>query len=300
MRKPPIQIATPNSAADVTGEIKKLLRAADVGSQLPTPKAAILACARLVESGELDLEEYRSTIVDKSLRIFHRAIGKVLGFLDRRSHVVYVDPSILDSRKLFVTYHEVTHKILPWQHIVYTEEEESTLSKACKDIFESEANYGAAEVLFQCERFELQARDHELSIASALYIGNQYDASCHAALRRFVERNHRPCLLLILKATALENADGKISYCLTYSISSPSFTSEFGAPLDVTFINPNHELGMILNGGGSGEITLRDIKGFPKRCIVETFSNQFRQFVLVHPRRSRRVHFRARFESRSL
>src|SRR5947209_2729167 len=122
MRKPPVQIATPSSAADVTDEVRKLLRAAEIRDQLPTPKSVILECARLVESGELDLAKYEATMVDKTVSFFHRALSKVLGFLDRQSRIIYVDPSIHDSRRIFVTYHEVIHRILPWQHIDYTED----------------------------------------------------------------------------------------------------------------------------------------------------------------------------------
>lgn len=114
MRRPPVQIATPESATEVTNEVKRLLRAAGIRDQLPTPKEEILACARLVERGELDLVEYEATLTDKTLRFFHRAVSKVLGLLDRRSSIIYVDPCIHDSRKLFITYHEVTHKVLLW------------------------------------------------------------------------------------------------------------------------------------------------------------------------------------------
>src|SRR6266705_1042636 len=108
MRRPPVQIATPSSATDVRNEVKNLLRAAGIKDELPTPKTEIVACARLVQHGELDLAEYEATMVDETVTFFHKAFSKVLGFLDRRSEIIYIDPSIHDSRKLFVTYHEVT------------------------------------------------------------------------------------------------------------------------------------------------------------------------------------------------
>jgi uncharacterized protein DUF955 len=299
VKKLPVQIATPNSAPDVTDEVRRLLRAAGVRNQLPTPKTDILACARLVESGELDLADYEATMIDKTVGFFHKAFSKVLGFLDRRSEIIYVDPSIHDSRKLFVTYHEVAHSILPWQHIVYTEDDDSTLgaewTSECKNHFESEANFGAAELLFQCERFEDEAKDHALSIESALYLANKYDASCHAALRRFVERNHRPCLLLVLKKTSRENADGKASYFVAYSIPSSPFTAEFGEPLDMKFVNPHEHLGKILNNGDHGKIVLSDLKGFSRTCMVESFSNHFRIFVLIYPKHDQHPRISVRF-----
>ena len=283
MRTPP-QLAVPRSAEAVTAEVQKLLRASGVRGQVPTPKSQILACTRLVETGELDLAEYEGSFSEKASDFFHKAMKKVLGFLDRRTEQIYVDSQLHDSRKTFVTYHEVIHRITPWQHITYTEDDHLTLSLECNTLFESEANYGAAEILFQCERFETEARDYEISVASALHLSEKYEASCHSSLRRFVERNHRPCLLLVLKTTNREHSNGSRSYFVSYSIPSALFTLQFGEPFRLQFINPDHELGQILNNGSCGEITLSDLKGFRRPCAVECFSNNYHSFVLIHPK----------------
>ena len=288
MRRPPAQIATPESSVDVTTEVRRLLRAAGIKDQLPTPKEQVLACAQLVELGELDLAAYEATLKEKSLRFFHKAVSKVLGLLDRRRNAIYVDPTANDSRKLFVTYHEVIHKVLPWQKIVIlTQDDRYTLSGECEELFEAEANHGAADILFQCERFEDEARDFELSIESPIYLSTKYESSRHAALRRFVERNHRPCLLVVLKETSWESENGEKSYFVNYSIPSIPFTSEFGDPLRGKFFNPGHIIGEILNHGGRGEIVLPDIKGFSRKCVVQSHFNGYRTFVLVYPRQTR-------------
>jgi len=209
---------------------------------------------------------------------------KVLGFLDRRTKRIYVDPQLHDSRKTFVTYHEVIHRIVPWQHIEYTEDDDLTLSLSCDTLFESEANYGAAELLFQCDRFELEARDYDISTASALLLSERYEASCHSSLRRFVERNHRPCALLVLKPTTRANADGGTSFLISHSIQSAPFTLQFGDPFSHPFVNPDHEIGKIVNNDGRGEISLSDLKSFCRPCVVESFSNKYSLFVMIHPK----------------
>jgi hypothetical protein len=283
MRTPP-KLAVPPSAEAVTAEVQKLLRAAEVGRQLPTPKAQILACKHLVETGELDLDEYEQSFSERASGFLYKAMKKVLGFLDRRTKRIYVDPQLHDSRKTFVTYHEVIHRIVPWQHVEYTEDDDLTLNLSCDTLFESEANYGAAEILFQCDRFENEARDYGLSVGSALHLSEKYEASCHSSLRRFVERNHRPCLLLVLKPTTRANVDGGTSFFITHSIPSRLFILQFGDPFSGPFINPDHELGKILNNGTQGEIDLSDLKGFCKPCVVECFSNQYSLFVMIHPK----------------
>ena len=112
MKTPP-QLAVPSSATAVTEEVRRLLRDADVLGQIPTPKSQILACARLVETGELDLALYEESIPEKAIGLFYGAMNKVRGFFDRRSQQLYVDPTLYDPKKIFVTYHEVIHKITP-------------------------------------------------------------------------------------------------------------------------------------------------------------------------------------------
>jgi hypothetical protein len=292
MKTLPPQIAVPVSAEAVTVEIKRLLRAAEVKDEIPTPKARILACARLVEMGDLDLAEYEESLSDKALGFFYKAMKKVRGFLDRRTEQIYIDPQLHDSRKLFVTYHEVIHRIVPWQNFPYTEDDDLSLSLKCSSLFESEANYGAAEILFQCERFETEAREYAISIPSALHLSQKYEASCHSSLRRFVERNHRPCLLLVLKPTNREHSSGQRSFFVSYAIPSVPFILQFGEPFPQQFINPGDELCQIVNSGGDGEIILSDSKGFHRSCSVECFNNNYHCFVLIHPKdisASRRV-----------
>src|SRR4051794_25544550 len=109
--KLPPSIQVPASAPDISDVVQKLLRAAGVGETLPTPKEEIIRSARLVESGELDLAAYEETLTEKARGFFRKAMGKVLGFVDRRTEMFYVDPEIRGPRRKFITFHEVTHKI---------------------------------------------------------------------------------------------------------------------------------------------------------------------------------------------
>lgn len=295
MRTPP-KLAIPQSASEVTAEVRKLLRAAEIGNQLPTPKADILKCARLVEIGELDLDDFERSRADKIRGFLYRALGKIRGLLDRRTEEIYIDPQLHDSRKTFVTFHEVVHGILPWQRVQYTEDDDESLRVDCEILFESEANFGAAEILFQCDRFELEAREYDVSVPSALYLADRYGASCHSALRRFAERNHRPCLLLVLKPTSRANKNGGKSFLVSHAIPSPEFTAQFGRQFGDLFINPDQELGAVLNSKG-GEIQLTDAKGFRRTCAVEPFNNQYSHFAMIYPKKTagsrRRVLLRA-------
>ncbi len=284
MRNPPERIAVPDSAHEVTEHIKMLLKAAGVGHQLPTPKSQILDCAQLVEAGELNLEEYKQTLSDKA-HVFFRAISKILGLLDFNQHIVYVNPGVPASRKNFVTYHEVSHRVLPWQRQTYAEDDEFTLDPRCVAKFEAEANFGAAEILFQCERFQKEIHDFPLHLDVALRFAEKYDASYHATLRRYAERNHRPCLLLVLKRTSRVFENGHHSYFVIYTIPSLPFTRRFGDPFDgVAFLEPDNRIAQIIDTEGQGEVNLNDTNGFFRTCSVEVFDNKHNVFVLLYAR----------------
>jgi len=238
----------------------------------------------LVEIGDLDLAQYEESRAQKLSDFFYRTFRKIRGFLDRRTEEIYIDPQLKPTKKNFVTYHEVTHRILPWQRVQYTEDDELTLSSDCEIRFECEANYGAAELLFQCDRFETEARDFQLSLSSAQYLADNFDASYHASIRRFVERNHRPCALLMLKPTARINPSGETSFCVSHVVLSPTFVLRFGDPFGFTFVNPDDELGKILNSERNSEIALKDCKGFMTDCTVELFNNHYTRFALIFPK----------------
>ena len=81
MRMPP-QLAVPSSSLAVTDEVRKLLRAAGVRAQIPTPKSQIIACSHLVEIGELDLALYEESVAERTVGLFYKAMSKVRGFFD--------------------------------------------------------------------------------------------------------------------------------------------------------------------------------------------------------------------------
>jgi len=293
MRRIPAEIGVPESRDEIVKEVKRLIRAAGVEGVVPTPRDRILECAKLVQTGDLDLSNYEETLKTKARDFLYQALQKIRGFLDHRSNIVYVDPALYPTKHTFVTYHEVVHKTLSWQRVLYTSDDDFSLSSECRQVFESEANFGAAEILFQGEEFEKRAADYSVSIASALDLANQFEASAHSSIRRFVERNHYPCAVLVLKPTSRIHESGLTSYVICYRIESPSFVLEFGDPFSKRFLNPDMKLCQVVNNATTEEITLTDVRGETKRCTAEVFGNGHHIFLMIAPARSKRSRFTA-------
>jgi hypothetical protein len=64
---------------------------------------------------------------------------------------------------------------------------------------------------------------------------------------------------------------------------------QFGVPFPTVFINPDDELGTIINSEADGEIGLLDIKGFRHPFTVDLFTNKYRDFVMIYPQKAERV-----------
>jgi len=80
---------------------------------------------------------------------------------------------------IFVTLHETGHETLPWQRNTYAflEDCEESLDLDLKNQFEREANVFASEVLFQGDRFGLEADGLPFSINSPIALSKMFGAS---------------------------------------------------------------------------------------------------------------------------
>lgn len=67
--------------------------------------------------------------------------------------------------------------------------------------FERQANFGAAELLFQNTPFDEMAADYEIGIAAIVDLANTLGASYHAASRRYVEGHRVAVAGLVLETS---------------------------------------------------------------------------------------------------
>src|SRR5207249_1308481 len=155
------------------GNVRKsadlLLRKAGAYGRFPTPIQDLVAAAKLEVARENALDTvflgnlYRS--LPNSMKLFpdtlKRAMGKVLGVLDRRARTIHLDPGVHPKRRVFLSLHETAHDALHWQRKTYAllEDSENELDPETKDQFEREANCFASDVLFQLDGFARDAAD---------------------------------------------------------------------------------------------------------------------------------------------
>jgi hypothetical protein len=278
---------SPDEYAEVSRYARLMLKQAGVGDRLPTPVDDIVACAELVVSQDITLEEEHEGFFTKSLGVLRSALKKAMGLVDLRENVIYLDTSVLPQKRVFVKLHESGHKVLPWQRktLLYIDDE-STLDPDIHLTFEREANRFASDVLFQADRFDRDARDLPIAIKSAMALAKRYGSSVHASLRRYVERNISACSVLVLVKTPVVHAEGS-ALPVKSVFQSPMFERRFGKVpwpehirVDHPFVSP------VMNGcrfKESGEYILTDLNGDQIDCCFHLFDNSYNAFVFIYP-----------------
>lgn len=270
---------------DVTHYASLLLLQAAVGDRLPTPVDDIVACADLIVSREVTLSQ-------KSKELFHQfplrlrsAVRKVVGLVDLREDVIYLNHQLLPQRRNFVTLHEVGHKVLPWQRQTYLYvDDDISLDLDISQQFEQEANQFAADVLFQMDRFAEDARSLPFTITSPITLARRYGASAHAAIRRYVEQSEQACAVLTVRQQPKKHA----RECLPQvrgKVQSRLFTERFGEVAWNRYISTSAALlASILypHRFPQGDLVMDDVDGYRTQCNFEVFTNSYDTFVLVY------------------
>jgi Zn-dependent peptidase ImmA (M78 family) len=227
MKKPALE-----SAGEIEKITRNLLLASKAWDKLPTPVDTIAQYAELQIEMGMDLSKVEPGFFTKNFHFAKKALSKIVGLVDFRQKKIYLDHTQSPSRKNFVKLHEVGHEALSWQSSMkgFMDDDE-TLDPLVDELFEREASYFASSSLFQLERFEDEAAKLPLSIKSAQLLGQKFGGSCHAAIRRYVERSPKRCALLVLNKPEV---NGEYTVGIRDYFQSPAFTASFG---EVAWVN---------------------------------------------------------------
>ncbi|MFC7571459.1 ImmA/IrrE family metallo-endopeptidase [Klenkia terrae] len=184
----------------IDAHVDDLLRAADAYGRFPTPVNDIIEAAGLVEVPNHELDHaVLAQMPPEQRALVVQALPQLEGMLDRQARTLCVTDLVTnENRRRFVKLHEVVHGALPHQQALIYADNAETLSPSTRLMFEREANYGAAHLLFQRAAFAAEARSLSLSVASVQVLAARYGSSIHAAFRRYAETHDRAVLVLRL------------------------------------------------------------------------------------------------------
>lgn len=181
--------------------------------------------------------------------------------------------------------HEIGHDIIPWHLEMMLGDTEQTLTPACHEVMEAEANYAAGQLLFLAGRFGAQAVASMPSLDLVRDLSKAFGNTMTSTLWRFAEQAHggRPMVALVTghPHPFRRKADFDPGNPCRYCVESPQFRERFGTTEIELFEAIAGYCGA--QGGGSlgnGEIVLRDRNGALHVFLFETFFNRHEALTL--------------------
>ena len=203
---------------------------------------------------------------------------------DRRR--ILLDASLPRLKHRWSEGHEIGHSLLPWHEAIMLGDNSLTLTPACQEEVEAQANFAAGRLLFLRERFTEEARSLEPSIEAVRSLRETFGNTLSTTLYRVVESLGVDLLLVGMISghphLTKRSKDFDPSSPCRHFIRSPAFRMHFGKISEVQlFWNVSGYCGS--QGGGplgKDQLVPVDDNGDGHRFHFETFFNRYDALTL--------------------
>ena len=279
---------TPSQLKQIRKHALNALQDADALGRFPTPISDVMAAAEVdVCEEHVFTETFLRRIRKRAGSALKSALSKVIGLLDSKSRLIYLDRTLLAVKQTFIKLHETAHAILPWQKNLYVivEDCKLTLDPEISEEFDREANIFASEVLFQLDSFTQMVADDPFGIKVPIAASKKYGASIYATIRRYVTTNHRACAVVVINPPEMRKGDGFVATRRRVVVSR-EFNLMFGNIAWPEYFTPDDEIGVMIPILGrkmskARSFGLCDCDGVMHECIGEAFTNTHQVFILI-------------------
>jgi hypothetical protein len=286
------------TVADIDGQVAKVLRG--LGSPEPPINLHIVRDLLKLDRG------YYSTTDDSLLKeMFSRLkVGgkqvlmrptlladavrtlslKALYLPDQKR--ILLDRSLPPLKHRWNEAHEIGHDLIPWHAGMMLGDTEQTLTPACHEIMEAEANYAAGRILFLGDRFRAEAEASTPSLELVRTLSKGFGNTMTSTLWRFAEQGHggRPMVALVTghPHPTKRKVDFDPARPCRYCIESPPFRERFANLTELDLFQVIVGYCGAQTGGslGQAEVALRDCNGEPHVFAFETFFNRYEALTL--------------------
>lgn len=200
---------------------------------------------------------------------------KALWVPDRKR--ILIDKELPTAKQRWGEAHEIGHSLLPWHDAVLHGDRKNTLSLACEQQIEAEANFTAGRLLFLQDKFTDRLRDSPLSFQAVKTLSKEFGNTMTSTMWRVVESSNSPVFGLVSQHPRAEYGETPIRYFLR----SRPFAARFDG---VTGMYVLRGLTAFCRGSrgpiGSGELVLCDVNGDEHIFRVESFFNSYDALTL--------------------
>ncbi len=191
--------------------------------------------------------------------------------------------------------HEIGHSLVPWHAELLHGDDEQTLTLACREALEAEANFAAGQLLFLRDRFVEEARSRTPGFKAIQELHELFGNTLSSTLWRYVEQADpaRPTFGLVSAHPHPERRrDGfdPLRPC-RHMMQSSAFAEKFSRLSEVELFTRVVQYAGPQRGGmlGAEEVVLADDAGNEHLFRFETFYNGYDALTLGWYLRPRRI-----------
>lgn len=195
---------------------------------------------------------------------------------------ILIDRSLPDAKQRWSEGHEVGHSIIPWHLDTMLGDNKRTLTPACHEQIENEANFAAGQLLFFQQAFVRDAHDLAPGIDAITTLKKRYGNTITTTLWRYIERSEEPMVGGISCHPHRPSPEFDAQNPFRYFVGSRTFQQRFANVREVHLFQQIRAYCMNRRGGplGATDLLLRDDDGANHLFHFETFFNQHEALTL--------------------
>lgn len=282
------------TARDIDDQVQKILNDLD-SPQPPLQLEDVRELLRLdrhyystAEDGVLREVAHRLLVAGKQVLARPALIGDAIKKWDLRALYlpdrkrILIDSALPDAKKRWSEAHEIGHSVIWWHDGTMLGDNKQTLTPACHEHIENEANYAAGQLLFLRDKFVSEARDLTPGIKSITDLKTRYGNTITSTLWRYVEQSLEPMLGAISCHPCRLPTDFDANNPLRYLVTSQAFQARFANIGESAIFTRIRSYCSDRSGGplGASEIVLNDDNGTSHVFHFETFFNRYDALTL--------------------
>lgn len=289
------------TAKDIDEQVAKVLR--ELGSlEPPLNLAEVRAVLRLdrgyfssAETGYVREVVHRLRVAGKQVLARPAILGEAIRKWSIRAlylpdgQRILIDRDLPEPKQRWAEAHEVGHSLIPWHEGTMLGDNKQTLTPACHQQIENEANYAAGQLLFFQNAFVKDARDLAVGIGAINTLKKRYGNTITTTLWRYVEQSQIPVVACISHHPHRLTCDFDPSEPLRYFVGSPGFLAQFSNVGEQDIFKTIRGYCRNRRGGplGAAEVVLADDHGKHHIFHFETFFNHYDALTLGTYKRQR-------------
>lgn len=192
---------------------------------------------------------------------------------------ILIDSEVPELKKRWCEAHEIVHSLIPWHGDYMLGDNRATLSQACHQAIESEANYGAGRLLFPHDTFLEVVNSQSVNLETIRNVAKHFGNTITSTLWRYVE-NASDTLFATIGEHPHHRSDEKTE--IEYFVRSAPFEQQFP---EVT----EHDVWTWVKGYcrynkvgplGGAEVLIVDANGTGYEFSLESFSTKYNVLTL--------------------